>query len=180
MSKVSMNVIRAAPKMPALTMQRSSSAEDLSASPALNLEPARGRYSTLSSRNTDRATKPMQRPREPTEYTLSKEDPDETMPSAPLVWVIQTFSTLPRPPPSKQTLKKSVNIPNADHPVDFEDSGTVSVFRCEDLNTAELTATQSSALWPGAAEAVSPGKAKLFQLTMWEFGDSRSPKQLDS
>lgn len=86
MNKASLNVIRDAPKMPALTMQRSSSAEDLSASPPLNMERTRGRNSTLSSHNTDLATKPMQRP--PVDKELKNQGGDviNTLLSPPMAW----------------------------------------------------------------------------------------------
>ena len=74
-----------------------------------------------------------------------------------------------------------MNIPNADHPVDFEDSGTVSALREEEFNNLEFTGgTQSSAVRPSATEALSPSKAKLIQITMCELENSASPKPLES
>ena len=141
MNKASLNVIRDAPKMPALTMQKSSSAEDISASPPLNMERPRGRNDTISSHATELATMPMQRPTERKEPKHQKEDPLSTLPSPPLAWETQTFTTVGKPPLNKQDLKKSVNIPNADNPVDFEDSGTISARRESELNIKEFFGT---------------------------------------
>ena len=140
MNKASQNVILDAPKMPALIMQRSSSAEDISASP--NMERPRGRNDTISSHATEIATVPMQRPSERKEPKHLKEDLLSTLPSPPLAWETQTFTTVGKPPLHKQDLRKSVNIPNdADYPVDFEDSGTISARREEELNIKEFFGT---------------------------------------
>ena len=148
MSRADVNVIKDMPKMPNLTMNRSSSHEDLH-SPPLNVEGrAMGRNSTLSSAKTDLNSMPVQRlPSEseskPHPHTQkNKYIQSINRQQAHLGWDTITYSTLGKPPLGKQTLKKSVASVNADYPIDvFEDSATI--MREEENLDEELVATKS-------------------------------------